>query len=335
MSRRFLHSPRRRQLLAAAAAAALLRPSVAAALAGTSPYASPGPHGVGSRDETWRDPSRARDLPIRLYVPEGARSTLPLVVFSHGLGGSVAGGATWGRHWASHGYLCLHLQHPGSDERLWRDRARQTPKDALRQGFTPAAYLDRIRDVHFALDEAARRQRAEVAPWPRADLARIGMSGHSFGARTTLAVVGERLPWPAEERALAEPRVRAAIAFSPAAPAPAAGWPARFGGIAVPVLSVTGTRDGDPFGGSSTPENRREPYRHMPPPRKYLLVLDGADHMVFNGRDGMPQARVANVVTAVTLQFWNATLRDDAAAQAWLANEARALLVAGDTFEWK
>ena len=162
-----------------------------------------------------------------------------------------------------------------------------------------------------------------------------GNERHSFGARTTLAVAGERQPWPAEERGLADPRIAAAIAFSPAAPGAAAGWPARFGGIRLPLLSITGTRDGDVLGTGTTRENRREPFRNMPPPDKYLLVLDGADHMAFNGGAGHAATRTANVVRAVTLAFWDATLRQDPTARAWLAGGASAVLAAGDHFERK
>ena len=286
--------------------------------------AQPGPFPVTVVTADWADAARARSLPVKLYVPgDPARSARPAILFSHGLGGSREGGAAWGRHWASHGFVAIHLQHPGSDEALWNNRGDVPLKDAMRKGATPRTYVDRLGDVQFALDEIARRARTGDPVAVRIDPARIGMSGHSFGARTTLALAGERQPWPAAARGTADARIKAAVAFSPSAAGPAAGWAARFGDIRMPLLSITGTRDGDPLGGAMPPAQRTEPFRNMPPPDKYLLVIDGADHMVFNGgaADRVP-ARVKDgverAVRIATLAFWKAYLEDDADARRFL-----------------
>ena len=39
----------------------------------------------------------------------------PVIIFSHGLGGSRDGYEYLGRHWASHGYVSVHSTHIGSD----------------------------------------------------------------------------------------------------------------------------------------------------------------------------------------------------------------------------
>ena len=39
-----------------------------------------------------------------------------MIVFSHGLGGTRDGYEYLGRHWASYGYVSVHLQHKGSDD---------------------------------------------------------------------------------------------------------------------------------------------------------------------------------------------------------------------------
>lgn len=49
----------------------------------------------------------------------------------------------------------------------------------------------------------------------RLNLDRIGMSGHSFGAISTLAAAGQMMGPKAFERSFAEPRIRAGIAYSP------------------------------------------------------------------------------------------------------------------------
>ena len=296
---------------------------------------APGPHAVTTLDTVWTDASRSRTIPIRMQVPAAtATGTRPTIIFSHGLGGSRAGGAVWGRHWASHGFIVIHLQHPGSDDALWRNRGTTPVKEALIAGFTPAAYVNRIADVRFAVDEIARHAAAGDGVPMRVDLARLGISGHSFGARTTLAIAGERNPGLAGQHAWSDPRFKAAVAMSPSAPGAAAGWPARFGPITIPVLSITGTRDGDPFGADMPPSQRTEPFRHMPPPHKYLLVLEGVDHFVFNGGDaprGQAQVdgAVQRYVKMVTLAFWQAWLESDSAAATWLGEPTMRDVLAG------
>jgi hypothetical protein len=68
------------------------------------------------------DTSRQRPVPARVYLPQRASPSqpVPLVVFSHGLGGSRAGYSYLGRHWADAGIASLHPQHVGSDNRLWQ-----------------------------------------------------------------------------------------------------------------------------------------------------------------------------------------------------------------------
>ena len=72
-------------------------------------------------DIDWIDTTRERAVPVRLYwpaqVPGGA--SVPLVVFSHGIGGSRSGYSYLGKHFASHGIASLHLQHVGSDRQVW------------------------------------------------------------------------------------------------------------------------------------------------------------------------------------------------------------------------
>ena len=43
----------------------------------------------------------------------------PVVVFSHGMGGSRRGYSYLGSYWAAHGFVAMHVQHIGSDRRLW------------------------------------------------------------------------------------------------------------------------------------------------------------------------------------------------------------------------
>lgn len=309
----------------AAACAATTTPRASSTVDG-SRYEAPGRFNVTVSDQVWRDATRGRDVPVRIRLPEGD-GPVPLVLFSHGLGGSVEGGRLWGEHWASHGFAVIHLQHPGSDTSVWR--GQEAPGEALRGAAGGAQLLARVQDVHFVLDELERRARAGDRAAARIDRQRIGVSGHSFGAVTTQAVAGQRLPAPpalsARTGPAEDPRPRAFLAFSPSARRDAE---RQFGAIQRPFFSVTGTEDGYVAPGLGVPPaQRREPFDAMPPGDKYLLVLDGADHMIFNGGErrrgeGRRDAEHQRLVRATTLAYWRATLLDDADARAWLRGAA-------------
>lgn len=299
-------------------------------------YSRAGPVAVSTRLETWHDTRRARSLPLLVRMPAGVPRGV--ILFSHGLGGSRQGGADWLAHWASWGFVTVALQHPGSDETLLKAGSPLALRRALQSAMTREQLLARVGDVAFSVRHLDHGGLAEVpAGLPMA------MSGHSFGAVTTLAVAGERLDGhqPAVEPATRD-RFDAALAFSPSARGEHALLPARFGSIRLPFLSITGTRD-DGIGLSDiTADNRRLPYRHMPGPEKYLLVLAGGAHLDFAGqsssgektlfrRSQTPPGLVAAVRSASTA-FWLAHLAGDGEARGWLREQFPAALTPDDEF---
>ena len=64
---------------------------------------------------------KAGELPVRVFLP-AATTPSPIILFSHGLGGSREGNAFLGEHWAKRGYVAVFLQHPGSDGSVWVSR---------------------------------------------------------------------------------------------------------------------------------------------------------------------------------------------------------------------
>jgi predicted dienelactone hydrolase len=141
------------------------------------------------QDSSWTDAARNRTLPLRVRRPESA-GPWPLVLFSHGLGGSRDGGEAWGQAWCEAGCVVIHLQHPGSDTAVWAQGLT-----ALRCAANPAQLLNRVADVHFVLDEVQRLHVAADSDWRRVRLDAIGMSGHSFGAQTVAALAGRPFRW--------------------------------------------------------------------------------------------------------------------------------------------
>ena len=262
---------------------------------------------------TWRDPARSRNIPVRIRMPDG-QERVPIILFSHGLGGSLESGTDWTAAWTQAGLATLTIDHVGSD--------RQLRGDSISPAGLSVQLEARIADVKFVLDELWRREREGDCDLRRLDRSRIGMSGHSFGAITTQALSGQSYPLPALDHA-ADPRIKAAIAFSPSPPMRGHDDAGAFAGVHIPFLSVTGTADFAPITPQVTAADRQRPFLAMPPGDKYLLVVGGANHLQLNGQDGFgpdtePGEHMRAIVIATTTAFWNATLRADASARAWL-----------------
>jgi hypothetical protein len=175
------------------------------------------------------------------------------------------------------------------------------------------------------------------------------MSGHSFGAQTTLAIVGQKAGILGGQSGL-DTRIVAAIAFSPNA-RNKRHVARQFGDIQIPFMSITGTKDGSILDDGTRYQDRMLPYENMPAGGKYLLVFDGGDHMVFGGHElGARRSHTArdreiqSNVKAATVAFWNATLKHDESAGEWLnprldsagnSGTFKSMLNAEDTFETK
>jgi predicted dienelactone hydrolase len=304
--------------------------------------AEAGPYPVETALYDWTDAARDRQVPVKIYYPATGEGPFPVIIFSHGLGGSREGYEYLGRHWASHGYVSVHVQHIGSDTGVWQGAER--PMEAMRRAaLDPRNALNRPKDVSFAIDQMQRMNREETPLKGRLDLERIGVGGHSFGAYTALAVAGQA---PALARAgaglsQADPRVKAAIAMSaPVTPQQKARLDKVYGPIRIPCLHMTGTKDDSPIS-DTTAADRRLPFDHITGADQYLVIFNGGDHMVFSGRPrampgGENDALFRSLICACTTAFWDAYLKGDEQAKAWLTDGGiNALLGANATFEKK
>ena len=300
--------------------------------AGLDDYAEPGRFKVEVQRFDWHDGKRDRDVPATVYLPQRRTNdgSAPVIIFSHGLGGTRDGYEYLGRHWASHGFVTVHLQHPGSDDGVWKGTAR--PMEAMRAATTnPQNITHRPRDVSFAIDELTRLEKADAAWRGRVDLSRLGVAGHSFGAYTTLAVAGQG----GTLLSARDERVKAAIPIS--APATKGARPSIYDAITIPLLHLTGTKDDSPIGHTS-PSDRRIPFDRIQNAPEFLITFEGADHLVFGGRRTQSgDVPTLQMVKASTTAFWEMTLRDDAKARAWLneTNGFKAALGTLGTFEQK
>jgi predicted dienelactone hydrolase len=277
-------------------------------------------------DFTVQDAKRDRALPVRVYLPAVAKAA-PVVLFSHGLGGSCQNNPYLGKHWSARGYVAVFVQHPGSDESVWRgQRPAQIPM-AMKQAASLENFMLRVADIPAVLDQLTRWNAEEAhALHGRFDLTRVGMSGHSFGAMTTQAVSGQSLPVGGAR--FTDSRIKAAVAMSPSVPAAGSAERA-FGSVTLPWLLMTGTKDVVRLGGISLggdAQSRLGVYPALPPGDKYELVLQDAEHGAFSERalPGEGSNRNPNhqrVILALSTAFWDAFLKGDAEAKAWLNGE--------------
>jgi len=285
----------------------------------------------------WHDASRNRDVPVKIYYPARGSGPFPIIIFSHGLGGSREGYENFGRSWAGCGYVSVHLQHLGSDDGVWKNAGPLGVAAALYQSVSDVSNaINRARDVSFGIDQTLKLNTGKDSPLRgRLDTARIGMAGHSFGAWTTMAVVGEKIH-PADP-SLADPRITAAIAMSAPVPRLPADRDRAFLGITTPVFHMTGTLDDSPIGETRAAE-RRIPFDEMNKAETCLVIFNGADHMTFAGHivPRTSDAEFQPLIVAGSIAFWDAYLKGNAAAKNWLYNGGFAQFIgAKGTFEKK
>lgn len=173
-------------------------------------FAQPGPFAVGTRDVVIE--GAGRDLRTTIWYPavgdeavvrydfipllqvpgrgirDGEPATddqpFPLVIFSHGSGGSRVLGLFITEHLASHGFVVMAADHPGNNvqsslvgEADFITNYAQRPIDVLRQINYATTVLNA--DDGFLAG--------------RVDTDRIGVMGHSFGGLTALLAGGGRL----------------------------------------------------------------------------------------------------------------------------------------------
>lgn len=287
-------------------------------------------------DITFRDEAHDRDIPLRIYLP-ASHDPVPVVLFSHGLGGSRTGSAFLGTHWAARGYVAIFLQHPGSDEEIWKGKPPEQAMRELKRAANLQNFMRRNEDVVAVLDRLERwNGQADSVLHGRLDLKRVGMSGHSFGGVTTQAVSGQSYAHGGQR--FTDRRIDAAIVFSPSSPQ--RGQPQEaFAKVKIPWLLMTGTEDQAPIG--DTVEGRLKVFPALPPGDKYQLVLDGARHSAFTDRplpneQGGRNPNHHRAILAISTAFWDACLKDDPAARAWLDGDGlRQVLQPADLWQRK
>ena len=269
----------RRQFLKRLPAAALC--VAAPSLALYPSHGSASTTGFQIHDMDWFDKVRERAVPIRLYQPTDATAMtpVPLIIFSHGIGGSRLGYSYLGRYWASHGLASLHVQHVGSDRSIWFGNPFNLVS-RLQEAAQAKEALNRVHDLRFALTHLLNEPLGQTIR-----SSQIIAAGHSYGANTTLLASGARVSQGDIPVDLSDTRITAAIVIS----AP------RFYGqnavnsilqpVYLPSLHITATEDNIQIPGyfSGYPD-RLAIFEAIGSKRKALAVFEGGSHSMFTDR---------------------------------------------------
>lgn len=226
------------------------------------------------------DPDHARSAPTRtlttdIYIPAG-EGPFPLILHAHGAGGDARKFTVLAGAWARHGYVVAVPTFP-------------LTSDTTGGSVVVGDYVNQPRDLQFILDQVLHLAATpNTALTGKIDTHHIGVSGLSLGGATAYGM--------GFSACCRDRRIAAVIIMS--------GIKLPFGNGAFvfdkPVLIFHGTEDPTiPYSTASTA------YASAASP-KYFVTLVGAGHAPQYEDTPDPHD---SVVTAVTLDFWDAYLR--------------------------
>jgi predicted dienelactone hydrolase len=299
-------------LLTCAIVAAALPANVADAQVGLTRQEEPHFRVV---DFDWVDELRGRPVPARLYWPAHVSAgRVPLIVFSHGMGGSRRGYTYLATRWARHGVASLHVQHVGSDSAVWRGNPFGVV-DRLQAATHDSEAAARVGDLRFALDRILSKTSGSYAAL--VDRRRIVAAGHSYGANTTLLAVGARVVREGRWLDFRDPRYSAAIVISAPPFYGEADLTGVLAKVTVPTLHVTATGDAIEIPGFYSPATDRAAiFGAVPKSRKLLAVFRGGSHSMFTDRaftGGLGlNPKVKEATADLALAFLDYSFGDDA-----------------------
>lgn len=266
---------------------------------------------------------KKRTLPIKIYVNKEVKEPMPLIIYSHGLGGSRETKKYILEYWAKEGFICVSVQHPGSDESVWKNVRAFERLKAMKKAASAEQFTNRTKDIPAVLDQLEKWNKdKEHKLYKNINFEKVAMSGHSFGAVTSQAMMGAVYP---RNQSFADKRFKAFLLMSPSS-VPRVKQSDAFGKIKLPVLCMTGTKDSSLIKPDVGYEERVAVYDALPDGQKYLYVFDGGKHNLFSGPTKFSKKLKEEhvIIQKLTLSFWKAHLQNDKAERKILTNfEAR------------
>ncbi len=185
----------------------------------------------------------------------------PLLVFSHGSGGTRVGYVFFTEFMASHGYIVMAADHIGNS-RYTIVNGKAVPAGGPRG---QASAADRPKDVSFLIDVATRMNSGSDSRFAgRIDLDKIAAAGMSFGGSTTQNVVEK------------EKRVKAGVMLAPGGPV---GDRTNF---STPIFMMIGTEDATIRAAGNA---RNRAYYEASKGPHFMVEIKDAGHYTFTSVD--------------------------------------------------
>jgi predicted dienelactone hydrolase len=300
-----------------------------------------GPYNVATVDQIIHDTKRNKDLPVRiLFSTTGG--PFPVIVFSHGAGGSGQNYFPLTGFWATHGYVIIQPTHNDSitPRREKGEAVPASPRELIDEyRFNYEDWGNRVRDITLVLDSLGYLEKRVPQLKGKMDQKRIGVGGHSHGAYTTQMIGGALVDIPNGPRAQSfrDDRPQALMLLSPQGKNQNGLTEQSWKSMSRPMISMTGSNDTGAMGQMAS--WRKDPFTYSPPGDKYHVFIDGALHMSFTGILTQSQANPArpflnqlaqrtdqkavfDYVKIASIAFWDAYLKSDVKAKAYLKSDA-------------
>ena len=263
------------------------------------------------------DAQRDKDVDLSIEYPTRG-GPFPIIIFSHGYGGSNLGYEALASFWTGYGYVVIRPAHADArkiaplvreeviqrrrdrnEQRRDEARDRERQRERMQEQKTPRPnvaeaiwdrereqqWRDRARDITLVVDSLDQIEQRFPELKGKMDHTRIGVGGHSYGAFTTMLLSGgQTFGNPALK--LGDARIKAALEMSPQGVAANRGLTTEsWRNVRIPVLYMTGSRD---FGADQTegPDWRRGAFDNSPAGDKFFALIEGARHLSFTGMIG-------------------------------------------------
>lgn len=266
-----------------------------------------------------------KELRFKVYYPKTG-GPYPVIVFSHGFGGNKDSFAAVGKHWASHGYIVIHPTHADGLGRQGSDESNKEVNNAglrgrlgvLRGEISEASRISgRVADLVLVLDNLETLPKMVPGLDGKIDLQKIGVAGHSFGAYSAMLIGGVTTDLGQEKgKSFRDKRVKCILPISAQGTGQQGLTEQSWRALQLPMMTITGTRDRG-VGGQDV-EWRKEPYKYSPAGDKYLVVIEGANHLSYGGGLRAGGGGVPEIVNRCTTYYWDAYLKNSKDAKDFL-----------------